>query len=228
MKFPYDPNYSLMKLPYSTVEFPCDLTQNPKITKPEKLFGTFSEEAFMLWPSSWNYPDGLLRDAFALLACLPEQRYISFVMVTWELHRKVKQICAEKGIPIETDPYDLEDKEFAYFDFSWCFPYSFHEYYRRNDGIRTNYFERNASLCAVSQGTEIYSLKPEAFDTIQNLEYDFETRILEPFMYKWAALYGFIQLDRTFYEYNVYENQERTKEVAEREEKRVTPMKPRW
>jgi hypothetical protein len=228
MKLPYDPNYSLMKLPYSTVEFSCDLTHNPKIVRPEKLFGYFPEEVFMFWPSSWNYPDGLLRDAFALLACLPEQRYRTLVVIPYDLTRKVEQMCEEKEISIETEPDDLEDKHYDSFYFSWRFPYSLHDYCIPTDVMRTNYFERNASLCEVSQGTEIYSLKPEAFDTIQNKEYDFETRILEPFMYKLAGYCSLIVLDVSWYEYNIHENLERTEEVKEREGNRVTPMKPRW
>lgn len=87
MKFPYNPNYEKMKLPYSSSEFPSSLTgtvDNRPSTIPKWYyelgtadtvggeippyafktggfytpFGFNPLPIFMLWPSSWRYPDG--------------------------------------------------------------------------------------------------------------------------------------------------------------------------
>lgn len=84
MKFPYNPKYEKMKLPYSCSEFQSSLTGTIDYVpskKPKNLlgrgdsiggaipheffekgfkteFGHSPNPIFMLWPSSWRYPDG--------------------------------------------------------------------------------------------------------------------------------------------------------------------------
>lgn len=63
MKLPYNKDYGVMKLPYSRGVFPSDLTGSevgPAV--PDWILEYFSQpegnNIFMLWPSSWHYPDG--------------------------------------------------------------------------------------------------------------------------------------------------------------------------
>jgi hypothetical protein len=226
MKVPYDSNYELMKLPYSTSEFPTHLMAEPPI--PSLAFHRYEDNTFMFWPSSWIYPEGLLRDAFGVLTCLSDQRYRTTVAITIQNQRKVRSICQKKGIPENVTLSDLSEKEEKLFELSWNMAYSFHEFEVKNDFIRTNYYKRNKPLSDVSQGPEVSCLKPQMFDTIQGLEYEFETRILQPFQYVHVLFTDFLFIDLTTVEWNILENDERTLEVMDRESRRKTPMKPRW
>lgn len=229
MKLPYNPNYELMKLPYSSTVFPSDLTLNPSI--PSSWFEFHEEEIFMLWPSSWQYPDGLLRDAFGTLACLPDQPYNTLIAVPIGLRLQMHTVYFKKDYKFDRQTIqvdDLSDKAQEHFKTSWPIPYSINEYYIQKDVMRVTYYERNDALSKISQGAEIFCLKPEAFDRIQEMEYPFETRILEKFQYLLALRSNYIRIDTTALRFNVEENDYRTLEVEEKEEKRVTPMRPRW
>lgn len=241
MKLPYDPNYTLMKLPYSTVEFPCHLTHDPMILAPgTRIFGRFTQEPFVFWPSSWNYPEMLLRDAFAILACTrieqdeygkdfaAQQLFRTFVLPPFELVQKLRDVCAKKNIGEKVPVEDLTEDEEEYFKFSWCVPYTFHGYTNSGEVTETPFFEQNTALSEVSQGAAISSLKPEMFDRITELEYECETRILAVFQYKPALWDCIVPVDISNYEIHLKDKEERIEEVEEAEKKRTTPMKPRW
>lgn len=229
MKLPYNANYELMQLPYSSSVFPSHLTTDPQIT--DGWFGLHEEEVFMFWPSSWEYPDGLLRDAFGVLACLPNQPYIVHAPIPMSLILKIREIYEKKNCGFDLTTFKvehLEEKLEKAFSLSWPLLYTINEYNDRNDFMRVNYYELNSLFSKISQGVEIYCLKPESFEVIQNEEYTFETRILEKFQYAECLRIKYIEIDKTTKSFNVNENHERTREVQERELERITPMRPLW
>ena len=241
MKIPANPNYGLMKLPYSNSTFPSHLTSNPVL--PAYLFSVetlfpHDQSVYMLWPSSWNYPDGLLRDAFGILVCLPEQTYSTYVALSKNLKsdiemrvlKKEKKITETMRTPkfFEILLQSSEDKLLTRTKTSFVMPYSFHKFLDFNEIMEVSYFFRHNTFTQQSQGPEVYCLRKEAFAQIKKKEYEFETRILQGFHY-YPALYGdFLDIGCTNEVQNREQNLARTDEVEEREAKRVTPMKPRW
>ena len=229
MKLPYNSNYDLMKLPYSSSLFPSHLTLDPPITT--EWFNLHEEEVFMFWPSSWEYPDGLLRDAFGVLACLPDQAYLTNAAIPIKLQIEIRKIYDKKNCSFNSRTFKVEhldEKSKNFFKMSWPLPYTINEYYQFNDFMRVGYYEPNNALSQVSQGVDIYCLKPDAFEHIQEVEYSFETRILEEFQYAECLRLKYVNIDKTNRLFNIEENNKRTLKVKERESQRVTPMRPLW
>lgn len=238
MKTPFNSNYELMKLPYSHSEFPSHLTSDPVI--PTFLFNyepifPHGDSVYMLWPSSWNYPDGFLRDAFGFFACFPEQAYISYAAMSEKMKSDIEIVIIREGFKkkeISEALYnrlinagsDVLKKTKRFF----TLPYSFHEFNDFNDSLKIPYFFRHDAFTQESQGPEIYCLKKEVFDEIKDQEYTFETRILPTFQYFPALLTDFLKLGPTDQKTNRQESEERTEEVLKKNEKRRTPMKPLW
>lgn len=251
MKIPSNPNYKLMKLPYSNSEFPSHLTADPWIPKGlfinSHVFPYDDKSVYMLWPSSWNYPDSLLRDAFSVLACFEKQAHTIYVALTKKNQSDIKKLVLKKDkyfqdsmmtpeyfeylISLEESYTEREKKTKSLLEktkTSFAMPYSFHEFLEFNESIEVPFFFRHDAFTQESQGPEIYCLSEEAFYKIKAREYDFETRILEKFQY-FPGLYGnFLGIDTTDKPRNMKQNDKRTENVAEKEEKRVTPMKVLW
>lgn len=251
MKIPSNPNYKLMKLPYSNSEFPSHLTSDPVIPKglftKNPLFPYDYESVYILWPSSWNYPDSLLRDAFSVLACFPDQAHTTYVALSKKIQSDIKKLVLKKEKDFEDsmmtqeyfeyllwleDSYTEKEKKtkslLEKIKTSFVMPYSFHVFRKVNESIEVPFFFRHDAFTQESQGPEIYCLSEETFYKIKAREYDFETRILEKFQY-FPGLYGnFLAIATTDMEQNRKQNDNRTEQVEEKEEKRVTPMKALW
>ena len=107
-------------------------------------------------------------------------------------------------------------------------PYSFHEFLEFNESIAVPYYFRHDAFTQESKGPEIYCLRKDAYDKIQEKEYEFETRILESFQYFPGLYANFLSIGPSDEQHNREQNAQRTEKVEEKEEKRVTPMKPCW
>lgn len=95
--------------------------------------------------------------------------------------------------------------------------------------MKVDYYSLNPKLTEVSQGAEIYTVKPEMFQVIKNREFKSETRILTKFGYLFFFVDDLRPMQKEITaESNISASEERTKEVRRKEADRVTPMKFLW
>ena len=185
----------------------------------------------------------MLRDAFGTLACSTNtQEYSIYAVKTLPLLWKLYDLWERWGnralpygamtrrttrLPESEVPENNGFVKRTYF--SSRFSYSFHHYRDPNDDIlAVNYYSLNKPLTEVSQGPQIYNLKPKMFWAVKDKEFKTETRILQTFLQRGFLFLDIKSLDWTTVKDNKKESSKRTLKVLKRESKRVTPMKPLW